>query len=63
MGVRMLAVYGLPIGLQIAGLLIGHIGFVATARAYCLFGILVTGAIAFHWRAALWRLSAPANSR
>ena len=63
MGVRMLAVYGLPIGLLVAGVLIGHIGFVATARAYCLFGILVTGAIAFHWRAALWPLSAPANSR
>jgi MFS family permease len=63
MGVRMLAVYGLPIGLLVAGVLIGYIGFAATARAYCLFGILATGAIAFHWRAALWPLSAPANSR
>jgi MFS family permease len=63
MGVRMLAVYGLPIGLIGAGMLIGHIGFVATATAYCVFGLLATGAIAFRWRAALWPLDAQANSR
>ena len=63
MGVRMLAVYGLPIGLMVAGTLIGRIGFVGTVTAYCLFGLLMTAAIALHWRAALWPLNAPANGR
>ena len=39
MGVRMLAIYGLPIGLLVAGTLIPWIGFRATASAYCLLGL------------------------
>ena len=39
MGVRMLAIYGLPIGLLLAGLTIPLIGFQATASAYCLVGL------------------------
>ena len=63
MGVRMLAIYGLPIGLLGAGALIERFGFAATASAYCVFGLLATGAIALRWRSALWPLDAPANAR
>jgi Major Facilitator Superfamily len=63
MGVRMLAIYGLPLGLLAAGGLIERFGFAATASAYCVVGMLMTGAIAARWRAALWPLDAPANAR
>ncbi len=63
MGVRMLAVYGLPVGLLAAGALIERIGFAATASAYCAVGLALTLAIALRWRAALWPLDAPANAR
>jgi MFS family permease len=63
MGMRMLAIYGLPIGLTAAGALIDRIGFVATATLYCGIGILLTLLIALHWRAALWPLQAQANAR
>ena len=61
MGVRMLAIYGLPIGLLAAGSLIERFGFAATASAYCVAGLLLTGVIAARWRAALWPLDAAAN--
>jgi MFS family permease len=51
MGVRMLAIYGVPIGLLAAGGLIDHIGFATTATLYCLFGIALTVLIALRWRA------------
>ncbi len=63
MGMRMLAIYGLPIGLLAAGALIDRIGFVPTATLYCLVGIVLTVSIALRWRAALWPLHAPANAR
>jgi MFS family permease len=63
MGVRMLAIYGLPIGLLAAGGLIERFGFAATASAYCLVGLLLTGVIAARWHTALWPLDAPANAR
>jgi predicted MFS family arabinose efflux permease len=63
MGVRMLAVYSMPLGLLLAGWMIAKFGFVATATAYCLFGLLATGAIALVWRKHLFPLSAPANAR
>ena len=63
MGVRMLAIYGLPLGLLAAGWLIERIGFVAMASSYCVFGLIVTLAIAVHWRAAIWPLDVPANQR
>ena len=63
MGVRMLAIYGLPLGLLAAGGLIERFGFAATASGYCLAGLLLTGVIALRWRAALWPLDAPANAR
>ncbi|HEX2940948.1 MAG TPA: MFS transporter [Rhodopila sp.] len=63
MGVRMLAVYGLPIGLLTAGWLIGRFGFVLTTSCYCLAGLFLTIGIALRWRQALWPLDAPANAR
>lgn len=63
MGVRMLAIYGVPIGLLLAGALIGRFGFVATATAYCLIGVAATLAIAFYWRLSLWPIDAPANAK
>jgi MFS family permease len=63
MGMRMLAIYGLPLGLLAAGALIERIGFVATATAYCVVGMALTLAIALRWRAALWPLHAPANAQ
>lgn len=63
MGVRMLAIYGLPIGLMASGVLIGRFGFVATVSCYCIIGLIATIAIAIWWRDALWPLEAPGNAR
>jgi hypothetical protein len=63
MGLRMLAIYGLPIGLLSAGGIIERIGFVATATLYCMFGLAATLCIAMRWRAHLWPVGAPANER
>jgi len=54
MGVRMLAVYGLPLGLMAAGALIDLIGYTPTIAALTLTGLVVTALIALRWRAALW---------
>jgi hypothetical protein len=51
----MLAIYSLPLGLMIAGILIPWIGFHATASLYALVGLFCTGVIAMKWAAALWR--------
>ncbi|MBN9004347.1 MAG: MFS transporter [Rhizobiales bacterium] len=63
MGVRMLAIYSLPLGLLAAGNLIDKIGFGATATLYAVTGLLAIGAIALRWRSDLWHLRAPANAR
>lgn len=63
MGVRMLAIYSLPLGLLAAGNLIERIGFVATATVFAILGLLLIGAIALRWRADLWHIHAPANAR
>jgi MFS family permease len=63
MGVRMLAIYSLPIGLLAAGNLIGEIGFVTTASLYAATGLLLMLFITLHWRADLWHIHAPANAR
>jgi MFS family permease len=55
MGVRMLAIYSLPLGLLAAGLLIGWIGFRATASLYAVVGLVFTVLIAVKWRASLWQ--------
>ena len=63
MGVRMLAIYSLPVGLLAAGALIEWMGFAATATLYAVIGLAFTMVIAVRWRADLWRLDAPANAR
>lgn len=55
MGVRMLAVYGLPIGLAIAGPMADAYGFEATVLMSAGFGLVTMAAIAYRWRGALFR--------
>jgi MFS family permease len=59
MGVRMLAIYSLPVGLLVAGGLIGWIGFHATASLYAVLGLAFTILIAVRWRASLWQGQTP----
>jgi MFS family permease len=63
MGVRMLAIYSLPLGLLASGVLIDRVGYHATATLYAATGLLFTGLIALLWRADLWRADMPANAR
>jgi hypothetical protein len=63
MGVRMLAVYGLPMGLMLSGPLVEHLGFVFTGSAFSVLGIACTLAIAVRWRRELWHPTSAANLR
>jgi len=63
MGIRMLAIYGNLPGLLLFGPLVARIGYPATASLYCVLGLAFTLFIAIRWRAQLWRLAAPANTR
>lgn len=63
MGLRMMAIYGLPFGLMLAGTLIERMGFAVTTMLYTMIGIVATLAIAWHWRNALWAHQAPANGQ
>jgi len=63
MGVRMMVIYGLPIGLLAAGSLIDIIGYSATGALYTVAGFVAMLAIAVRWRADLWPVHAPANAR
>jgi predicted MFS family arabinose efflux permease len=63
MGVRQLMIYGVPIGLLLAGPLIASLGYITTVTLYCVVSLVLTALIAFHWREHLWKLDAPANAR
>lgn len=63
MGVRMLAVYGMPLGLLLSGPLVEWAGFAATGTFYSAVGIVFTLAIALWWRADLWDRGASVNVR
>ncbi len=63
MGVRMLAVYGLPLGLLLTGPLIEHLGFAVTGSLYSVLGIAFTLLILLRWRGHLWHPEAAANTR
>jgi len=63
MGVRMLAVYGMPVGLLLSGPMVEWAGFAATGTLYSLVGIVFTMVIAVWWRADLWARAAPVNVR
>ena len=62
MGLRMLAIWGLPLGLLAAGPLIAHLGYSASTVIYGGLGLAATLAIGYYWRQALWHRSAVANS-
>jgi MFS family permease len=62
MGVRMLAIWGLPLGLLAAGPLIAGIGYSETTLLYNGLGLVATLAIGYRWRRALWHRTAPANT-
>lgn len=61
MGMRMLAIWGLPAGLLAAGPLIDWLGYVGVAWLYTISGLLLTFCIAWRWRVALWDKAAPSN--
>jgi Na+/melibiose symporter-like transporter len=66
MGVRMLAVYGLPLGLIGSGFLIERIGYPATITVAAALGLGGTALVGLRWRAAMWRgrpAAAPAIRR
>ncbi len=62
MGLRMLAIWGLPLGLLAAGPLIAQLGYAAFTVIYGGLGLATTIAIGYRWRHALWHGSAVANS-
>jgi MFS family permease len=61
MGLRVLAIWGLPLGLLISGPLIASVGFVWTTVLYTTLGIAATVGVAWKWRDRLWQVGAPAN--
>lgn len=61
MGVRTLAVYGLPLGLMASGALIPRIGYPLTVTIYAAVGLLFTLLIGMRWRASMWRRPRPAR--
>ena len=63
MGMRILAIWGLPAGLLLSGPLIESMGFAATGMLYSGLGLACTAAIAIRWRAHLWRADAAGNAR
>ena len=54
MGVRALAVYGMPVGLMACGILIERIGYPLTITACAAVGLVFTLLIAIRWRASMW---------
>lgn len=63
MGVRMLAVYGMAIGLLLAGPMVEWLGFSATGSIFSVGGIVFTILIGVGWRRHLWDVHAAANAR
>ena len=62
MGVRMLAIYTLPLGLLAAGPLVAAIGFRGLVLLYVGLGLSLVAAIALVWRTDLLPRTAPANA-
>ncbi|MDQ5848905.1 MAG: MFS transporter [Pseudomonadota bacterium] len=61
-GMRILAIWGLPLGLVATGPIIAHVGFTACTVLFGGIGLAATLAIGYRWRRALWHRSAAANS-
>jgi predicted MFS family arabinose efflux permease len=55
MGVRTLAIYGMPLGLMASGGLIERIGYPSTISVFAAVGLVFTLLIGIRWRASLWR--------
>ena len=55
MGVRTLAVYGMPLGLTASGAVIDGMGFPATVTLCGVVGLVFTVLIGLRWRARLWQ--------
>ena len=62
MGVRMLAIYTLPISLMVAGWLIDSINFHRTMSLYMVTGVALTLVIAVRWRESVLRKDSVANA-
>lgn len=62
MGIRMLAIWGLPLGLLAAGPIIAAIGYAATTLIYATLGLAAIIGIGYRWRLALWHRTAAANA-
>lgn len=61
MGIRIMAIYGNPLGLLVAGPLIANFGYAMAAGGYCLFGMAIVVWITVHWRTHLLPAAALAN--
>lgn len=61
MGMRMLAIWGLPAGLLAAGPLIDWLGYQGVVWVYNSLGIALTICIGWRWRGALWDKASPSN--
>ena len=61
MGMRILAIMGLPLGMLVSGPVIRAIGFTATSTVFSIAGFCITAFVAVRWRAVLWSKSAKAN--
>ena len=55
MGVRTLAIYGMPLGLMISGIVIERIGYPSTISIFSMVGLVFTLLIGVRWRASLWQ--------
>jgi MFS family permease len=62
MGVRMLAIYTLPIGLLLSGPIVAAVGFRGLVVLYVGLGLTLLAAIALVWRHEFLPRSAPANA-
>jgi MFS family permease len=62
MGVRMLAIYTLPLGLLAAGPLVAAVGFRGLVLIYVGLGVSLVASIALVWRRDLLARGAPANA-
>jgi hypothetical protein len=62
MGLRIVAIWGLPLGLLAAGPFIERFGYAATTLIYAGLGLAATAAMGYRWRGALWHRSAAANA-
>ena len=54
MGVRVLAIYGVPLGLLASGFLIEYFGYNIFMAIYIIFGIALTVIIGIKWRREIW---------